>query len=428
MGLNFMRNTYQASRTNPALLPDEKLVIALPNFYNHFELTGPSFGDIINTDGDTPFFNLGNIINDLNDINHIRNDAKLETIGVSFRTGGLRLGIHNAAHVSALVNYKKNLANLIWEGNAPYVGQTLDIGIDMQLTGYQELGLTAAYEFKGITLGAGAKFLYGFGDVSTSKSNATFFTDPDVYQLRLQSDFVANTSSFLNYNSFDDYKIEFNPTDFGFDNMFSANTGLAFDFGIDVDLGKLKVAASIIDIGKINWKENVSNYTSNGTFEYDGIDFSNAITGGEANFGSVIDTLEQIFQVTENNTEYSTTIPQKIYFSAIYELTDMWQLGASFYNETYRENSSTGYSLGAQAKISDMISIGGNYSIYNENYANIGLNATGNFGPVQLVLASDNVIGLFDLDNTKYTNFRVGLNLIFGKNKDRSEDVNIGEE
>jgi len=171
LGLNFMRNTYQASKTNPALLPDERLVIALPNFYNHLELTGPSFGDIINTDGDTPFFNLANVLDGLDDENHIRNHATLETIGVSFRTGGLRLGIHNSAHVSALVNYKKNLANLIWEGNAPYIGQTLDIGTDLQLTGYQELGLTAAYVIKGITLGIGAKFLYGFGDVSTSNSD-----------------------------------------------------------------------------------------------------------------------------------------------------------------------------------------------------------------------------------------------------------------
>ncbi len=417
IGTHFMRNTYQASRTNPALLPNDKLVIALPNFYNHFELTGPSFGDLINTDGDTPVFNLGSIIDNLEDENSFRNHASLETFGVSVGLGNLRLGLHSASHVGALVNYQKGLAELIWNGNASSIGETVNIGTGMQISGYHELGLTGSYKIKMITVGVGLKYMTGVGDVSTENSDASLFTDPDVYQLTLDSDFRVNSSTFLDFNGIDDYNVNFDLNDFGFGNMFSSNSGFALDLGVDVDLGKLKVAASVVDLGSINWTENVKNYTSNGSFEYDGLDFSGAITGSDASFEGALDTLQEIFKVTETSDEYSTSLPQKLYVSAIYDLTDRWQLGASFYNQSYQGTTSNAISLGAQARLSKMISVGGNYSIYNDNFANIGLNATGKFGPVQLVLASDNVIGLFDLDNTKYTNFRMGLNLVFGSKK-----------
>ena len=417
IGTHFMRNTYQASRTNPALLPDSKLVIALPNFYNHFELTGPSFGDLINTDGATPVFNLGNILNDLDDENSFRNHATLETFGVSVGLGNLRLGLHSASHVGALVNYQKGLAELIWEGNAAFIGETVNIGTGLQIAGYHELGLTGSYKIKMITVGVGLKYLTGVGDISTENSDASLYTDPDVYQLTLNSDFRANSSSFLDFNGIDDYETNFDLNNFGFNNFFSSNSGFALDFGVDVDLGKLKVAASVVDLGSINWTENVRNYTSNGSFEYDGLDFSGAIKGDDTSFEGALDTLSEIFKVTETLENYSTALPQKIYVSAVYDLTDMLQLGASYYNESYQGITSNAISLGAQARLSKMLSVGGNYSIYNDNYANIGLNATGKFGPVQLVLASDNVIGLFDLDNTKYTNFRLGLNLIFGSKK-----------
>ena len=417
LGTHFMRNTYQASRTNPALLPDDKIVIALPNLYNHFELTGPSFGDLINTDGATPVFNLGNILNDLDDENSFRNHATLETIGISVGLGNLRLGLHSASHIGALVDYRKGLAELIWRGNAPFIGQTVDIGTNLQIAGYHELGLTGSYKIKALTVGIGLKYMTGVGDISTENSDASLFTDPDIYQLTLNSDFRANTSSFLDFNGINDFETNFDLNDFGFGNMFSANSGFALDLGVDIDLGNLKVAASIVDLGSINWTENVRNYTSSGSFEYDGLDFSGAITGSDASFEGALDTLQEVFEVVETFNEYSTSLPQKLYVSAVYDLTDMWQLGASYYNESYNGTSSNAISLGAQARLGKLFTVGGNYSIYNDNFANIGLNGTAKIGPVQLVLASDNVIGLFDLDNTKYTNFRLGLNLIFGSKK-----------
>lgn len=423
LGTHFMRNTFQASRTNPALLPDEKLVIALPHFYNHFELTGPSFDDLFDTTGDTPVFNLGNILDDLDDENSFRNNATLETFGISLGFGNLRLGVHTASHIGGLVNYQRGLADLIWQGNAAFIGQTIDLSTDLQIRGYHELGLTGSYKFKALTVGVGLKYLSGVGDISTVNSDASLFTDPDIFQLTLDSDFRANTSSFLEFNSIDDFNVNFDFNDFGFSNFFSGNSGFAFDFGIDLDLGKLKVAASVTDVGDINWSENVRNYTSNGTFEYDGVDFSGALTGNGASFEGALDTLAEIFEVVETFEEYSTTLPRKIYLSAIYDFSRTWQFGVVYFNEDAGGVISNAISLGAQARLSRALTVGGNYSIYNGNAANIGLNASGKVGPVQVVLATDNAIGLFDFGNTQYTNVRLGLNVLLGGKSNLGETV-----
>ncbi|MCB0622446.1 MAG: hypothetical protein KDC43_00630, partial [Saprospiraceae bacterium] len=77
--------------------------------------------------------------------------------------------------------------------------------------------------------------------------------------------------------------------------LFNNNTGWSVDLGVDVDLGKLSLAASVVDLGQITWNKEVRNYLSDGTFVYDGLDISQALTGDSVNFSQALDTLEQIF-------------------------------------------------------------------------------------------------------------------------------------
>ena len=113
-GLHFMRHTYQASQTNPALLPDKGLIITLPNFYTHLETTGPTFGDLITNENGNSVFNISQALPALNEENTLRNHTTLETIGVSFGLGPVRLGIGHATHFSAFTKYTDDLARLIF--------------------------------------------------------------------------------------------------------------------------------------------------------------------------------------------------------------------------------------------------------------------------------------------------------------------------
>jgi hypothetical protein len=413
-GISLMDKTLQSSYLNPALGPEEKITISLPHIYNHLEVSGPSFGQLVTTNaaGDK-VLDVDAVLPALNDVNQLRENFSIETLGIGFGAGPVRIHIHHAIKFGAFVEYPKALPQLLWQGNAQFVGQTIDLSNDFQINGYNEFGFGASFNIKGVSLGGRVKLLTGLGDASTENNNISLHTSDDVYQLTLDADYKINSSSYIEYNGFEDTRADFNFGSADLDNIFSKNTGLAFDFGVNVEIGKLNIGASILDLGRINWTEDPGNYTSKGTFVYEGLDFTGAITGDSINFSDALDTLDQIFMIEETQEKYSTTLPPKIYVHANFQLTENWLLAASFYNEVYREQSRTGISVGAQTSLLKWLRLGANYSIYGDTYANIGLNAVLKFGPVQIMALTDNVIALLAPDSANFGNARAGLNLVF---------------
>ncbi|MCB0662748.1 MAG: hypothetical protein KDC24_08410 [Saprospiraceae bacterium] len=412
--LSFAQNTLQAAYLNPAAIPEKKIIISLPNVYNHLQISGPSFGDLVttNANGDK-VLDVNAVLPNLEETNQLRNNLSIETLGLSFGAGPLRVHLHHAVKFGAFVKYPKTLPQLLWEGNAQFVGQTIDLGNDFEINGYHEFGLGVGFNIKNVTLAGRVKLLSGIGDASTDRNDISLFTSDDVYQLTLNSDYRVNSSAYLNYDGFGNTSADFNFGNVTFDKAFSKNTGTAFDFGAQVEIGKLKVGASILDIGQITWSEEVKNYTSNGTFSYDGLDLSGAVTGDSVDFSGALDTLEQIFEFEETQLDYTTKLPTKYYLTGSYELTETWRVGATFYAENYRGETTSGFSLGAQASFLKWLTVGANYSLYGDAYANIGIMTGLKFGPVQFLAMTDNVIALLSPNNANFGNARAGLNLVF---------------
>lgn len=412
--LSFSKNTLQAAYLNPAAIPEKKIVISLPHLYNHLQISGPSFGDLVTTNAaGNKVLDVNKVLPALEESNSLRENFSVETLGLSFGAGPLRIHLHHALKFGAFARYPRTLPQLLWEGNAQFVGQTIDLGNDFEINAYHEFGLGLGFKIQNVSLAGRVKLLSGIGDASAERNNISLFTSDDVYQLTLDADYRVNSSAYINYDGFDNTSADF---DFGritYEKMFSRNTGTAFDFGIQVAIGKLNLGASVIDIGQITWTEEVNNYTSQGTFTYDGLDLSGAITGDSIDFSDALDTLEQIFQFEETREEYSTTLPVKYYLTAHYELTDTWSLGATYFAERYRGETTSGISVGARASFLKWLTVGANYSLYGDSYANFGLMAGLKFGPVQFMAMTDNVIAVISPDNANFGNVRAGLNLVF---------------
>jgi hypothetical protein len=415
-GLHFMRNTWQSSLTNPALLSTKGVTVALPSFSNSIILSGPAFGDFLteNDQGETTF-DVDHVLAHLEDRNLLRENLQIETFGAAFGIGPLRFSLHHALRFGAYFEYPRELPELVWNGNAQFIGQTIDLTNDLQINGYNEFGLGAAFKFWKLTAGLRAKLLTGIGDVSTDRHAASLHTSDDVYQLTFTGDYRANTSAYLDYNGFDDFRADIHFGDFDFDQLFARNLGFSADLGLLLELDKLHLAASVIDIGRIRWSENPRNYSSQGTFSYDGLDISGVLTGDSVSIGDALDTLQSIFEVTETNFEYSTSLPARYYLSATYDLTSFLQLGGMFYRETYRGERFNGFAFSARARAGKWFAGGLTYSIFRESYFNLGINTVFTLGPVQLLAATDNLVAVISPDRADFANMRLGLNLVFGK-------------
>jgi len=421
LGLSFMRNVWQANKTNPAIVQPNAITLSVLGLRDNLSFDGPTYNQIVTRENGKNVIDIDRFISYLHPENLIRNDLELPTLDLAFRIKGLTLSLGHAVKYNAFFKYPKSLPQIVWQGNAQFTGQTVDLGNELQLTGYHELGIGAAYKFSHLTLGMKAKFLSGIADASTVSDHhsASLFTDSDVYQITLAADYILNTANSLDYNSFTDFNANFNYGNLTFSRFFSANSGLAWDLGARLELGKLDVAVSVLDLGQINWDDNVNNYRSTQSYQYDGLDFSQALTGGEsANFDQALDTLKQLFQPEKTHVSYPTTLPHKVYLNALYSLNDMLSLGGLLFYENFRGKTATAVAAGANLKLVKALTIGATYGVKKDSYDNIGLNLTLHLGPVQIFGVTDNIIAVFNAGDSKSYGARIGGSLNLGKISD----------
>lgn len=422
MGLHSMTDVWNVNQTNPAFMPDHKLVVGLPSVRDNLYLTGPTFGDfLVEQDGKT-FIDFNQAIDAMDDKNIMRNDFQIQTLSFAFRVNNnLMLSLGHTGRAFTFGKYNKVLPQVVYQGNAQFVGETIDLSNEFVLNSFNEYALGAAYKIGKITIGAKAKYLSGFRSAATDKdqNSATLYTDPDVYQITLNSDYRLNSSGTVDFNGFDEFDIRFDVNETNVE-FFSENTGWAFEFGATFAVNeKLTVAASILDIGSIEWTEDTRNYTSQGTFTYEGLDISEAITGNEEDpdFGNPLDTIESIFRATETNDSYTVDLPTKFYLSGQYQVNDKLDVGAAFFSEKFRDNTFQALSLSGRYQVLKQLTLGANYTalLEAEKNFNIGLNAVVKVGPVQIFGTTDNVISLINQDDAQYFSARFGVNLLFGK-------------
>ncbi|MFK8101709.1 MAG: DUF5723 family protein [Saprospiraceae bacterium] len=419
LGLHFTPHLLQASKTNPALLTntDHRVIVGLPSVLLSYYHDGPSFNDLIRKDSDgNNIVDVSSVLETLGTNNILQSNVEVETISLALNLGGLHFALSHSVKFNGFINYPKELPEFLWNGNAQFIGQTVDIGPDLQINAYNEFGIALAQRFNRLSVGAKVKFLTGIGDVSTSRRNVDVFTSNDVYQITLDTDLQLNTSSYLRIDSLTSFAVDTEIGNYRANDLFTANRGYAVDLGITYALtDRLTLGASVVDLGNINWSNSVRNYTSTGRLQYDGLDISNVIKDENVSFGNLTDTLDQIFKFEETAVSYKTTLPRKLYFSAAYQWNDLLTFNVLYFNENYREQSLSGFAIGANTHLGDLLSIGGSYAIRHGRFDNLGVNASLKLGPLQLYVITDNIIAAFQPYNSNNMNIRMGLNLVFGK-------------
>ncbi len=414
LGLHFMPHVWQSNNTNPAFVQDNKLTIGLPGVYSAIAFDGPTYNQIVSKENGKTVVDIDKLIGHLEPENAIRNELGIPSLSLSLKLKNLHLSLGHTVKYNAFLKYPKTLPQVVWQGNAQFIGQTVELGNELELTGYHELMAGLAYQFGKVTLGGNAKFLSGIAGAATDKDHhsTSLYTDPDVYQITLNGDYILHSASTIDYQEFKDVKVNFDYAKLTAKEFFSKNIGMAFDFGLRAELGKLDLAASVLDLGKITWDDNVTNYEATQTYQYDGLDFSGALTGDSVSFGNALDTLKAIFKVKETSGSYTTTLTRKIYLSARYHLTEKLTLSGLFYNETYRGKPLSSVAVGVNFSPFKQLNAGLSFAFKQpDSYNNLGLNLTLNLGPVQFFGVTDNLFSLINPGDSHSFSARAGASV-----------------
>ena len=421
--LHSLPDIWHSNATNPSFFSANKhFALGLPGVSLVGSQSGNlTYNDIFHKEGDRTIVDFSNALDKMDLQNTVLIEQRIETVSLGLLLPGkIWLQAGHANRVCGSITYPKTLPALIWEGNAPYIGQTVDIAMQAKLSNWNEWSVGFAKDFGKFKLGFRAKFLYGIAALMTDDAHktATVTTSDDIYQLTLATDYGFHSSSLIS---------SIDTTQYGFDvkfgkynsKLFSKNKGLALDIGGQYKLNEsVTLDFSLLDLGgKIKWKEESNYLISQGSYEYEGgiLPGEGIIEGWDSlDLSLKLDTINDIFNFQKKAEEFTTTIPFRLYAGGQYELNKKISFGLSTYFQKSADEKGV-LAIGASARWKPLnwCSIGAMYSVNKQSAANLGLHLVLTPGPLQVYFTSDDVLYAFSIKNSSKVNFRAGISLIF---------------
>ena len=339
------------------------------------------------------------------------------------------------------------LFQLVLNGNKQFLGKKINLsslGGDMRY--YREVGFGFSKNLsRKLRVGVKGKLLFGIAGFSINNRSLGISVDNN-YLMKFDADLTVNMSAPVKINLLPDHtlrSINFDSEKFktlsGIYDFFSGkgNMGLGLDVGATYDISdKLKVSASVTDLGFINWKKDVANLGVKGNFEFGGLDVSDVIDGTEAfeDLGSVIgDSLKRAFRFTRTNNHYKDQLQNSLHLGVSYNLGKSLSLGMLSYHKIQNNQVHESLALSANLNLSNVFSssVSYNFSSYQQN--GLGLGMAFRTGIFQFYFLSDRIPLTWNrikIDKTKtvllpanwnVVNVRLGLNLVFGDRKKKED-------
>jgi hypothetical protein len=426
----YMQQIPQASYGNPAFMPGFKFYLSAPLLsaaYVSYHNSGFSYNDVITKrPDDSLVFNQNKLLKAIGNNNDVGFTASEDIAGLGFKAGKSYISLSLSVKATFNFHYTKDLMSLLINGNAPFIGKTVEIsGAKLYGIAYTEAALGYAREINSkLKVGVRLKYLYGAGAVNSQDSRVTLTTDPVTYALTAKSNIhVDYAYASKQKNNID----KFDPS-----GMFE-NPGFAFDLGADYKVNeKLSMNASILDLGNITWKSKVSNFVSttpNNSFTFNGISLNNLFNKNSSNdstFQHLGDTLKDKFNVKETHETFKTSLVKRINIGATWQLNNKNLLGINIRNEFFVGDYNPSVTLSLNHQFGRILSGTVSYSYIDKTFTNIGVGLAANLGPFQLYAVVDNVFAAMQIKSTQAVNAQFGLNLVFGnmlKKSKKHEDI-----
>ena len=403
-GTHFLREVWASNLTNPGLLPRQTFVLALPSTHVGMNVSDIN-ADLFALNSQSQYvFNAAEIVNTLDSDISLDLSTGSDVLGIGFRLNKFFFSVGAATQVNFGVTIPEDMIRVAWNGTAPYLDQSLDLGPDINLQMYQELSVGVNYMVnRNFGVGARIKRLGGITSINTVRSGLNVTHSSDIYQANFEADYAidyagmgarltpgtatgiqAISQLFEDAFSLDSDEISLTNVAGSLNPFSNRNVGYAFDIGAEYNWkDKVTVAASILDIGSINWDDQVGRLEITEDFTFDGVDFAGLALGNGGTISA--DTFQQLITVNvTEGTSFSQKLPTKTYLSATVKVLPILRVGALIYNEFGANNTKTSVALNGQLKLGNIFQVGAVYAYKTGSLDNIGANIALKIGPGQI--------------------------------------------
>lgn len=389
-------------------------------------LNNNPLGNSINISTDSLVLDLDKFQGKLGNKNFAYESAALTVLEGGYKKGKNFYAASITEREFTQVFFSKNLVSLLKYGDYPYVGDTYysgNFGVGAQH--YREFAFNYSHDVnKKLTIGGAAKILFGMATVQTNGMNIKATSPANGEYLDITATGRVNISAPVDftYNSKGEIKTVNSLPNYSVSNYLSnlKNPGIAFDFGFAYRVNKkTELSASIIDLGMIGWKSNVTRLTEHGQFLYKGINLNDPtvnppiISKLTPIINQLSDSISAAFRPDTTGTSFSTLLPAKIYFGIDYKLSDVVNLSGLSRIRIINNTIHTSLTASANALIGNGISLSASYSVMESTYDNLGLGVGIRLGVFQIYTATDNLFSPFYPSKARNMNLRIGINFIF---------------
>lgn len=428
LGTAFLYNAWQTNYTNPAKTPKNfKVAISLPGMYGNTSLP-LSINNLITPTATGNLLDIEKGINQLKNRNNILVNAHVHSFNLAIAFGKLSFNIGHAVRSDFALRFPKELAQVAWQGNAPFIGETLEIAPNISFNLYNEYSFGGTYNLDKLTVGGKVKVLAGIGTLSSKNSSIELLSENDIYQLSFNGDYTVRTAGMIEFDAEDGIIVN---SDLMQSNAaFSKNLGVAFDFGATYQFSeKLSFSASILDIGGIRWQDIPNVYKAEGNARFEGINLIDYAEDFSLSFDEKKDSILALFNVSQESETFTSSLPTRIYLGANYEFNQWFTFGGLVYFEDYQRNVNAALAVNATLHLGKIWDIGASYAIKPNSASNIGLSSVLSLGPVQFFAMTDNILAVITPETQRNANFRTGLNLVFkDKNREKATKEKKGKK
>ncbi|WP_420458547.1 DUF5723 family protein [Neolewinella sp.] len=415
-----LAGSWQSTYHNPAMvhfLP-QRVTLGLPGVANDLRLQNLQYGDLFVEENGRRVLDFMELARVANEQNTVQDVYGIETLGLAVQAGRLGLSIYHRLRAQGEAEYGRDLVELVARGNAPFIGQTVELAPRGQVISFQEVGLGVSYALSDkIAIGGRLKYLAGTSNIQVVNGGSLRLrTGAENYALTLEQELTVNTSNALVYESLDSVSFDYNPSRLALGDLATGNTGLAFDLGVAVNLDRLRLTASVVDLGaSIDWRDDITSLRFTGTDVFTGLDLLENLLRDTVSLETAVDSLLLTYEPERSSEGYTTEIGPSFYVGGEYDITDAFTTGAMLVLEDRLGKLQPAVVFMGRYAITEWLRMGVNVNYRADIRTNVGLHLYATPGRVQIFASSDKFITLLSTGNTSLAGVRLGLALALGQ-------------
>ena len=410
--------TFQNNLINPALIPEGQFFLGLPvlsgihvNVNNKF-----SYNEGFTKESTRTLIDIDKILGNLQRQNMVSSKVEINLlhIGYKLKSGALLSFVANE-RVQADFLYPKELVDYVFiSGNNSFLNQDIKISrVGLTASHFREFGLGIAAPVNDqLTVGLRGKFLVGFANASLpGGTKAILNSNGEAFQIDAEwKNAVLRTSGFDIYDE--------TVGDLGSHLVMNGNKGFAIDIGGTYRLNRYyTITGSLVDVGFINWNENIKNYSlADTTFNYRGV----SLEGLDDIEQTLEDSLFSKFETTDTFDPYKGWLPITANGSWIYHYSPKTDIYVSVGSRWVQRQIKMMYGAGVTQKFGKAFTGSISVTKLPQQFFNAGAAFAVKGGPVQMYMAVDQVIN-FSVPDAKAIDFRFGMSFAFGSRRVKQE-------